>query len=80
MAIISATAFYCVARKSKVTLVTLNAIDDTIKEKLRTQLPDEEDLHEKLAKEVPSAYYDLFKAFSKRDSNTLAPHRPGVDH
>ena len=59
---ISATAFYRVARESEVTLVTLNVINDAIREKLRVQLPEKEDLYKKLVREVPSAYYNLFKA------------------
>ena len=29
---------------------------------------------------LPACYHDLADAFSKKDANTLPPHRPGIDH
>lgn len=66
-------------RVESISIDQLSAIIDRKKEE---EFPDEEseELKKRALEVIPPEYHDLLRTFSKVDSDTLPPHRTGVDH
>jgi hypothetical protein len=81
-ATVSAMAFEKLAKKSHMGVTSLYEIDRYIQDKKAEMgLPeDEEDLFQRLQKEVPKRYHRYLDVFSKAQSDKLSDPRPGVDH
>jgi transposase InsO family protein len=82
IAVINATGFHRNLRKEGTVAfsTSLYEIDRLIEEKQPSTIVDDNKTNEQLvARLLPKEYEDLRKAFSKVESDTLAPHRP-YDH
>jgi hypothetical protein len=81
-ATVSAVAFRKMAKRSHMGVTSLYEVDRYIQDKKAEMgLPeDEEDLFQRLQKEVPKRYHRYLDVFSKAQSDKLSDPRPGVDH
>jgi Reverse transcriptase (RNA-dependent DNA polymerase) len=79
--VINATGFHRNLRKKGTVAfsTSLYEIDRLIEEKQPSTIVDEETDEQMIERLLPKEYQDLRKAFSKIESDTLAPHRP-YDH
>jgi hypothetical protein len=58
--------------------ITITDIERAIDDKLESQ-PEDEETERMLNEHLPPEYADLRGVFSKRESDTLPPNRPGID-
>jgi transposase InsO family protein len=59
--------------------ITLDGLDRMIEDKMQEREPEPEETKESLKQKVPPALHAYLDFFSKRESDTLAPHRM-IDH
>lgn len=84
VATVGAVPFLKHVKEGELIVTSLNEIDEVIANK-RVQeskppvIMDDEEFRAKAEAAVPSCYHDILDVFSKTESDTLSPHRPGVD-
>ncbi|KAK7960412.1 retrovirus polyprotein [Apiospora saccharicola] len=83
LATLCARAFAYSTRNDKAHIITLAKIDKALDEKNQVELSaleEEAELKAKVEEKLSGCYKDFHNVFSKKDSDVLAPYRPGVDH
>ncbi|KAK4205946.1 hypothetical protein QBC37DRAFT_250909, partial [Rhypophila decipiens] len=75
--VVNAVVFHATAKKNpeEVYCTTLHEIDRLIEERSKRQLDDdEEELRERVQRDLPKTYHDYLDVFSKVSSDILSPH------